>query len=176
MFLNARLRQQFAVDPGHRVRAPVAAGAGRREQDGVVQVLFMLPHQQGHRLLGQRHLADGVLGFRLRHHQLSVDPSDLLAHREDAILHIQVVPPERQQFPTSQTAGQLQKEHGQDAVLLRLTKVHPQLLRRDDGHLLFLLGRDAAVVAGVIRNDPLLDRLLQRRGEHHVDAPHCASR
>ena len=28
MLLDAGLRQQFAVDPGHRVRAPVAAGAG----------------------------------------------------------------------------------------------------------------------------------------------------
>lgn len=26
--LNARLRQQFLVDPGHRVRAPTAVGAG----------------------------------------------------------------------------------------------------------------------------------------------------
>ena len=40
--LNTRVRQQFPVDPGHRVRAPVAAGAGRREQDGIVGVLFML--------------------------------------------------------------------------------------------------------------------------------------
>ena len=100
--LNARLRQQLAVDSGHRIRAPVAAGAGRREQDGVVRMLFMFPHQHIHRLLGQRHLADGVLGFWLRHHQLPVDPSNLLAHREDAVLHIQVVPPERQQFPPPQ--------------------------------------------------------------------------
>ena len=174
--LNARRRQQLPVDPGHCVRAPVAAGAGRWEQDGIVRVLFMLPHQHVHRLLGQRHLADGVLGFRLRYHQLSVDPGDLLAHREDAVLYIQVIPPQRQQLPTPQAAGQFQEEHGQDAVLLRLTEIYPQLLWRDDGHLLFLLGRDTAIVAGVIRNDPLLDRLLQRRGEHHVDAPHCASR
>ena len=78
--LDARLRQQFPVDPGHRIRAPVAAGAGRREQDGAVRMLFMLPHQHIHRLLGQRHLADRVLGFGLRHHQLSVDAGNLLAH------------------------------------------------------------------------------------------------
>ena len=161
--LDARLRQQLPVDSGHRIRAPVAAGAGRREQDGVVRVLFVLPHQDVHRLLGQRHLADGVFGFRLRHHQLPVDAGDLLAHREDAVLHIQVIPPEGQQFPTPQAAGQLQEEHGQDAVLLRLAEIYPQLLRRDDGHLLFLLGRDAAVVAGVVGDNPLLDRLLQRR-------------
>ena len=70
MLLNASLRQQFPVDPGHRVRAPVAASAGRREQDGIVGVLFMLPHQHIHRLLGQCHLADGVFGFRLRYYQL----------------------------------------------------------------------------------------------------------
>ena len=175
MLLDARLRQQFSVDPGHRVGAPVAASAGRREQDGAVRVLLMLLHQQVYRLLGQRHLADGVLGFWLRHHQLPVDSSNLLAHREDAVLHIQVVPPERQQFSPPQAAGQLQEEHGQDAVLLRLAEIYPQLLRRDDGHLLFLLGRDAAVVAGVVGNDPLLDRLLQRRGENHVDAPHRAA-
>ena len=80
MFLDAGLRQQLAVDSGHRVRTPVAASAGRREQDGIVGVLFMLPHQHVHRLLGQCHLADGVLGFRLCHHQLPVDAGDLLAH------------------------------------------------------------------------------------------------
>ena len=78
--LDAGLRQQFPVDPGHRVRTPVPAGAGRREQEGVVRVLFMLLHQHIHGLLGQRHLADGVLGFRLRHHQFPVDPGDLLAY------------------------------------------------------------------------------------------------
>ena len=176
MLLNTGLRQQFPVNPGHRVRAPVAAGAGRREQDGAVRMLFMLLHQQGHSLLGQRHLSDGILGFRLRHHQLPVDAGDLLAHREDTVLHIQVIPPERQQLPTPQAAGQFQEEHGQHAVLLRLTEIYPQLLWRNDGHLLFLLGRDAAVVTRVVGNDPLFDRLLQRRGEHHVDAPHCASR
>ena len=176
MLLDAGLRQQLPVNPGHRIWAPVATGAGRREQDGAIRVLLMLLHQQGHRLLGQRHLADGVLGFWLRHHQLPIDAGDLLAHREDAVLHIQVIPPQCQQFPPPQAAGQLQEEHGQDAVLLRLTEINSQFLRRDDGHLLFLLGRDAAVVAGIVRNDPLLDRLLQRRGEHHVDAPHCAPR
>ena len=80
MLLNARLRQQLPVNPGHRIRAPIAAGAGRREQEGAVRVLFMLLHQQGHRLLGQRHLADGVLGFWLCHHQLPVDAGNLLAH------------------------------------------------------------------------------------------------
>ena len=80
MLLDACLRQQLSVDSGHCVRAPVAAGAGRREQEGAVRVLFMLLHQQGHRLLGQRHLADGVLGFWLCHHQLPVDAGNLLAH------------------------------------------------------------------------------------------------
>ena len=51
MLLDAGLRQQLPVDPGHRIWAPVAAGAGRREQDRAVRVLFMLLHQQGHRLL-----------------------------------------------------------------------------------------------------------------------------
>ena len=51
MLLDAGLRQQLAVDPGYRVRAPVPAGAGRWEHDRAVRVLFMLLHQQGHRLL-----------------------------------------------------------------------------------------------------------------------------
>lgn len=105
VFLDAGHFQQLAVDPGHRVRAPVAAGAGRWEQDGVVRVLFMLPHQDIHRLLGQRHPADGVLGLRLGHHQLTVDAGDLLAHREDAVLHVQVIPQQRQQLPSPQAAG-----------------------------------------------------------------------
>ncbi len=172
VLLDAGHFQQLAVDPGHRVRAPVAAGAGRWEQDGVVRVLFVLPRQDVHRLLGERHPSDGVLGLWLGHHQLPVDAGDLLAHREDAVLHVQVVPQQRQQLPPPQAAGQLQEEHGQDAVLLRLAEIYPQLLRRDDGHLPVLFARDAAVVAGVVGDDPLLDRLLERRGQHHVDAAH----
>ena len=80
MLLDAGLCQQLPVDSGHCVWTPIVAGAGRRKQDRAVRVLFMLLHQQGHRLLGQCHLADRVLGFRLRHHQLPVDPGDLLAH------------------------------------------------------------------------------------------------
>ena len=175
VLLDAGHFQQLAVDPGHCVRAPVTAGAGRWEQDGVVRVLFVLPHQDVHRLLGQRHPADGVLGLRLGHHQLPVDAGDLLAHREDAVLYVQVIPQQRQQLPAPQAAGQLQEEHGQDAVLLRLAEIYPQLLRRDDGHLPVLFTRDAAVVAGVVGDDPLLDRLLQRRGQHHVDAPDRAA-
>lgn len=45
VFLDTGHFQQLSVDPGHRIRAPVAAGAGRREQDGVVGMLFVLPHQ-----------------------------------------------------------------------------------------------------------------------------------
>lgn len=88
MLLNAGLCQQLPVDPGHCVRTPVAAGAGRREQDGIIGVLFMLPHQHIHRLLGQCHLADRVLRFRLRYHQLPIDPGDLLAHRYIRILNL----------------------------------------------------------------------------------------
>lgn len=62
--------------------------------------------------------------FSLRHHQRPVDAGDLLAHREDAVLHIQVIPPERQQLPLPRAAGQLQEEHGQDAALLRLTEIY----------------------------------------------------
>lgn len=171
MLLDAGLCQQLAVDPGHRVRAPVAAGAGRWEQKGIVRVLLMLPHQELHRLPGQRHPADGVPGLGFSRHQLPVNACDLSAHRQDTVFSIQVVPPQGQQFAPPQSAGQLQVEHGQDAVLFRFPEIGPQLFRRQDGHLLFLLGRDAAVVAGVVGNKPLLHRLLECRGQHHVDAP-----
>ena len=46
MLLDACAFQQLPVDPRHRVRTPVAARPGRREQNGVVRVLFMLLHQQ----------------------------------------------------------------------------------------------------------------------------------
>ena len=92
MLLNAGLCQQLPVDSGHCIRTPVAAGAGRREQEGIVRVLSMLLHQHIHRLLGQRHPAHGVLRFQLCYHQLPVDVGDLLAHREDAVFHVQVAP------------------------------------------------------------------------------------
>lgn len=46
VLLDACVFQQLPVDPRHGVRTPVAACAGRREQDGVVRVLFMLLLQQ----------------------------------------------------------------------------------------------------------------------------------
>ena len=51
MLLDACVFQQLPVDPRHGVRTPVTTCAGRREQDGVVWVLFMLLHQQIHCLL-----------------------------------------------------------------------------------------------------------------------------
>ena len=45
VFLDACIFQQLPVDPRHGVRTPVAARPGRREQDGVVRMLFMLLHQ-----------------------------------------------------------------------------------------------------------------------------------
>ena len=98
--LDACLRQQLPVNPGHRIQAPIAAGAGRREQDGIVGVLFMLPHQHIHRLLGQRHFADRVLCFQPCHHQFAIDTSDLLAHREYPVFHIQAIPRKCQQLST----------------------------------------------------------------------------
>ena len=135
----------------------------------------MLPHQKFHRLPGQRHSADGVPGLWLCCHQLPVNAGDLPAHRQDTVFSIQVVPPKRQQFASPQSAGQLQEEHGQDAVLFRFPEIGSQLFRRQDGHLFFLLGRDAAVVAGIVGNEPLLHRLPERRGQHHVDAPDRAA-
>ena len=92
VLLDACVFQQLPVDPRHGVRTPVAACAGRREQDGVVRVLLVLLHQQVYRLLRQRHLADGVFRFRLRHIQLTLHAGDLLIHRQDALFYIQVLP------------------------------------------------------------------------------------
>lgn len=172
VLLDACVFQQLPVDPRHGIRTPVTARPGRREQDGVVRVLFMLMHQQVHRLLGQRHLADRVFRFRLRHIQLALHAGDLLIHRQNALFHIQICPLERQQFAPAQATGQFQIEHGQDTVLLRFLKVSAGLFRRQDGHLFLVLGRDAAVLAGIIWDEPLLYRLLQRRLQHRVDAPH----
>ena len=83
MLLDACIFQQFPVDPRHGVRTPVTACPGRREQDRVVRVLLVLLHQQ-------RHLADGVFCFRLRHIQLALHAGDLLIHRQDALFHIQI--------------------------------------------------------------------------------------
>ena len=46
VLLDACAFQQLPVDPRRGVRTPVTACAGRREQDGVVRVLFMLLLQQ----------------------------------------------------------------------------------------------------------------------------------
>ena len=132
----------------------------------------MLLHQQVHRLLRQRHLADRVFRFRLCYIQLALHAGDLLVHCQDALFYIQVLPLERQQFSSAQAAGQLQIEHGQDTVLLRFLKISADFLRREDGHLFLVLGRDAAVLAGIVRDEPLFHRLLQRRLQYRMDTPH----
>ena len=172
MLLDACVFQQLPVDPGYGIRTPVAARPGRREQDGIVRMLFVFLHQQVYRLLRQRHFADRVLCFRFRHIQLALHAGDLLVHRQDALFHIQICPLECQQFAPAQAAGQLQIEHGQNAVLLRFLEVPADLLRWKDGHLFLVLGRDAAVLAGVVRDEPLFHRLLQRRLQHRMDTPH----
>ena len=172
MLLDACVFQQLPVDPRHGVRTPVAACAGRREQDGIVRMLLMLLDEQFHRLLRQCHLADGVLCFRFRHIQLALHAGDLLVHRQDSLFYIQVIPLERQQFAPAQTTGKFQIEHGQDTVLLRFLEVSADLLRREDGHFFLVLGRDAAVLTRVVRDEPLFHRLLQRRLQHRMDTPH----
>ena len=90
MLLDACVFQQLPVDPRHGIRTPVTACAGRRKQDGVVRVLLVLLYQQVDRLLRQRHLADRVFRFRLRHIQFALHVGDLLIHRQDALFHIQI--------------------------------------------------------------------------------------
>ena len=172
MLLDACAFQQLPVDPRHGVRTPVTACAGRREQDGVVRVLLVLLYQQVYRLLRQRHLADRVFRFWFCHIQLALHAGDLLIHRQDALFYIQVLPLECQQFAPAQAAGQLQIEHGQNAVFLRFLEVSADLFRWEDGHLFLVLGRDTAVLAGVVWDEPLFHRLLQRRLQHRVDTPH----
>ena len=122
--------------------------------------------------MGQRHLADRVFRFRLRHIQLALHTGNLLVYRQDALFHIQVCPLERQQFAPTQAAGQFQIEHRQDAVLLRFLKISADFLRRQDGHLFLVLGRDAAVLTGVVWDEPFLYRLFQRRLQHRMNTPH----
>ena len=133
---------------------------------------FVFLYQKVDGLLRQRHLADGVFRLRLRHIQLALHAGDLLVHRQNSLFHIQVLPLERQQFTTAQTAGQFQIEHGQDTIFLRFLKVPADFLRRQDGHLFLVLWRDATVLTGVVRDEPFLHRLLQCRLQHRVDAPH----
>ena len=92
VLLDACVFQQLPVDPRHGVRTPVAARPGRREQDGVVRVLFVFLHQQVDGLLRQCHLADRVFRFWFCHIQLALHAGDLLIHRQDALFYIQVLP------------------------------------------------------------------------------------
>ena len=122
---------------------------------------YMLSSQKIHRLLGNCHLADGVFRFGHRHGQHAVDAGDLLVHRQDAALHVQILPQQSHQLAPAQAAGQLQIEDGQHAISLSLPQIGSDLLRRYDLHFCLVLLWDAATVAGVIRNEPLFYRLLQ---------------
>ena len=154
-----RIQQPF-VDAPDGLRTPVGAGLGGHEHQWAVGVTLMLGDEQLHCLLRHGYLADGVLRLWLGHHQLAVLPGHLLVYREDAALHVQVLPQQGEQLAPAQAAGQRQIEDGQYAVLLGFLQVSPYLLGRDDFHLRLFLFGDTAVIAGVIRYQPLLHRLL----------------
>lgn len=79
--VNPRSLQQLFVDAPDGLGAPVGAGLWGHEHQGAVGVALMLGDEQVHRLLGHRHLADGVLRLWLGHHQLTVLTGHLLVYR-----------------------------------------------------------------------------------------------
>ena len=83
-----------------------------------------------------------------------------------------VSPEKGRQLPPPQPRGQLKVKHGQDAVLLRRAEVGPDLLRRKDLHLLFLLRWQAAPDGRIEGNQTLPYRLIQGSAEHGVETPH----
>ena len=160
------------MQPPDAVRAVHLPGHRRGEHIRVRRVLFMLLHQQVHRLFGQADRPHRIGGFRLGDPHLTLQAPRRFRHRQGSGLHIEVSPEQSRQLSPPQSRGQLQVEHGQDAVFLRRAEIGPDLLRRKDPHLLFLLRRQAAADGGVEGDEPLLHRLIQGGAEHGVEAPH----
>ena len=153
-FVDPRRTKQRLVEPPDGVRAPHPARPGGREQVRAVRVVLPVLHQQLHCLL-----RDGHRAYRV----LRLGPG---------LLHVQIRPQQGQQLAPAQAAGQFQIEHGQHPPFFRLLEIGPNLLWRDDLHLFLLQLGNAAVFAGIVVDETLVHRLLERLIQHHVDAPH----
>ena len=159
------------MDAGSSIGMVHGAGHRRRKHIGVVRVELVLPDQQVDRLLGDHYRSDGVPGLRRAYPQFAIAAQDGFAHGDRVSVRIKVSPEERKQLSPPQAAGQLQIKHRQDIAVRRRLEVCADLLRLDNLHLFFLdLGR-VAVVGRILLDEFLLDCLLQRTVQHHMDTP-----
>ena len=93
-------------------------------------------------------------------------------HPQRPGLEIEIIPLERQEFTSPQAGGDLQQEQLIAAVLLGLNQQTLDLVRSKHLHFPGLGGRKPATVCGVVGNQLLGDRHLQRGAECGVVAPH----
>ena len=108
--------QQFAVDPGHRVRAPVAAGAGDGNRMGLSGAVHAPRTKISTACWDSATLRMEFLVFgSVTTSSPSMRVTCLLTERMRSFTFRS--PHWSASSPAPQAAGQLQEEHGQDAVL-----------------------------------------------------------
>lgn len=96
----------------------------------------------------------------------------LLADGNRPVLDVQIIPEEGNQFTFSQAAHQLQIEHGEYPSGIGGLQVGLEMLRPQGFHFHFLHLWSNAVISGVVGDEPLLYRPLERAVKHQVDASH----
>ena len=163
-------RQNLLMGVPEGVRIVHRARLGRGEHIRVVRVLLVFQDQQIHRLLRDGDDADGVAGLGLAHLELPVDAVHLFRHGDGHIFHVQVSPEEGQQLAPAQAAGEFQVVRREQTAPVGLLEIGPNLLGKQNFHLLLLNLRELAPLRRVVRDQLLLHRLGQRRAEHPVDA------
>ena len=158
------------MQPTDAVRAVEIPSYRGGEHDRVAGVFGVFLDQQVDGLLRQIDRPHRVGGLGLGHLHLAVDSSCGFGDAQGLSFQVKVIPEEGHQLTPADARGQFQVEHGEDSVFLRCSEVGADLLRRKGLHLLLLLGRELASCGRVVRDKPLLHRLIQALPEHGVEA------
>ena len=167
---DSSLFQKVFVQPTDAVRAVEIPSYRGGEHDRVAGVFGVFLDQQVDGLLRQIDRPHRVGGFGLGYLYLAVDSSCGFGDAQGFGRQVKVSPEEGHQFAPPDACGQLQVEHGEDAVLISGSEVGTDLVCWKGLHLLLLLGRELASCGRVVRDEPFLHRLIQALPEHGVEA------
>ena len=157
------------MKPSQTVRAVESTCHWGWEHHWIAGVFGVFPDQKSYRFLRQVDRPHEVGSLGLGHLYLAVDPSRGFTHCQRLLFQVKIIPKKGHQLSPPKACGQLQIEHGENAVFLCGGEIGADLLCRERPHLFLFLGRQFAPSGGVIGDKPLLYRLIQALAEHGVE-------
>ena len=171
--LQSRVLEDPLVECYHRVGVIHFSCSAGWEHPRIVGVFGVLLLQQLHGILRDRHLADGISGFRLAQNEVPLCvPASLLTDGDGAVGFVEVAPLECDQLALSQSADQFQIEHRQGITPLGGIQIRADVVWVKDFHLLFFNFGDDAILRGIGENEFFLHRPVKGIVQHHMDAAH----